>query len=179
MIEKNYLDAIIENIDSIDLESDSIKVGFAIMNLQMKRHKVITDKMLEFYLHVRIKELGLKNICKNIIVTLGESTEFGHYTLEGDIQKGGTLKIYSKYLKTKFEKFKKESTEEVVNDVINLNYFIGLSHECAHALEMKKFKPLMEELDAIAWFKEITSNKELNYYYRNGILHNNIRDKQS
>lgn len=178
MIEDSYLNTIINNIDDIDLESNIIKVGFSIMSLQIKSHKVITDAMIKFYLYVRIKELNLKGVCKNIIVTLGESDEFGHYTLDGDIQKGGTLKIYSEYLKKRFEELKKEFPEECINDVINLYYFLFLSHECAHALKMGKFKYVMDELDAIICFKEIASNKELNYYYRNHILHSHIGEKQ-
>lgn len=175
---ENYLNTVIENIEDIELECKSIKICYALMSLQMKRHKVLTNKMIEFYLHTRVKELNLKTVCKNVIVTLGKSDEFGHYTLERDIQKGGTLKIYSEYLKTKFEKYKKEFTEDGTNDVINLYYLICLSHECLHSLKMKKFKPLMEKLDVLQWFEEIVSNKELNYFYRNKMLSNSVGDEK-
>ena len=98
LMEYVYLNTLIENIDLLPLDSKSIKIGLNLMAIQMKRHQILTMKMIEFYLYYRIKELNLKSVCKNVIVTLGSSNHFGHYTVDGEIVKGGTLRIYYEYL---------------------------------------------------------------------------------
>ncbi len=169
-----YLRTLIENIDFLDLKSDAIKYGLDLMTMQMQHHEVLTNEMVEFYLYYRIKELNLKDTCKNVFVSAEESNVFGYYTLEGNGLKGGTLKIYSKYLTNLFGKYTKKWTREGINDIINLNYIRMLSHELKHNLKMQKCGKKLENSDAIQFFNQIGTNKEINYYTRNSILQNRV-----
>lgn len=130
----NYLNTIIENINDIDLENKSIKICFSIINLQLKYHEALTNKMIEFYSHVRLKELNLKNACKNVIVTLGKSNRFGTYTAKDEVLGMGVLKIYSEYLPKKLREYNPKCSSKLINLNINLKSLRLLSHEFAHIL---------------------------------------------
>lgn len=170
LMEYVYLNTLIENIDLLPLDSKSIKIGLNLMTIQMKRHQILTMKMIEFYLYYRIKELNLKSVCKNVIVTLGSSNHFGHYTLEGEILGGGVLRIYYEYLINLFQKYNQSFCYEGINDVININFLEFISHELKHALQMFQFKRITEKLDNTQYFETIYTNKEINYFLRNGTL---------
>lgn len=179
-----YLSTVIENIEALDLESNSIKVCFAIMKLQMKQHQILTMKMIEFYLYARLKELNLTSICRNIIVTLDvgeeESKEFGYYTMDGDILKGGTLRINYEYLINIFSRVNKTTniSEKQLNDVININFLEMLSHELGHAMDIQNFFKTTENLDEIEWLMTTYTNKQCNYHLRNDKLQDKIGNKE-
>ncbi len=169
-----YLNTVIENIEDLNLESNSIKVCFAIMKLQMKQHQILTMKMIEFYLNARLKELNLTDVCKNVIVTLDigeeESKIFGHYTTDGDILKGGTLRINYEYLINLFSKPNFALNNNELSDVINVNFLEDLSHELGHVIYKQKFSRTIKNVDVVEWFTTISTDKQCNYHYRNGSL---------
>ena len=175
-----YLSTVIENIDSLSLESNSIKISFAIMRIQMKQHKILTMKMKEFYLHARLKELNLKDTCKNVIVTLDigeeDSEIFGYFTIDGDIVKGGTLKIYYEYLIKLFTKANKNlniSNNKLI-DVININFLNILSHELGHVVFKQNFLKIIANSEGIEWLAKTNTNKLCNYHLRNELLKDKI-----
>lgn len=183
-LENAYLKSIIENRKAIDLNEKSIKCGLGIIGLHMQKQELLTPKMIEFYLYYRIKELNLESICKNVIVTLDigeeESKMFGHYTMDGDILKGGTLRINYEYLINIFSRVNKTIgiSDKQLNDVININFLEMLSHELGHAMDMQNFFKITENLDAVDWLMTTYTNKHCNYNLRSTELQDKMGTKE-
>ncbi len=164
---QRYLDEIIKNMDSFPMSCVSIESAFEILRIQMKNHEVLTPKMVEFYLLFRTKELNLRNICKDVIVTFGGNYSLGRYTLLGDIGKNGTLKINYEDLMSSFEKYRGKIPEKELNDTINILMLPMLSHELHHAIDMKEYLEITKNKENEEFINIVTTNKVVNREIRN------------
>lgn len=169
-MEYTYLQTLIGNIDFLELDSEAIKIGLELMKMQMKKCQLLTTTMVEFYLYYRVKELNLESVCKNIVVTLGKSNKFGHYSYNGDILKGGTLRIYYEYLINIYQRCNQTLKYKEINDVININFIEFLSHELNHALKMQYFENIYQKYDELQSYGIFLKNREANYSIRNSAL---------
>lgn len=52
-----YLNEIVENNEEISLESNIDSVGIALMNYSFKNHQLLSNKLIEFYILYRLKDL--------------------------------------------------------------------------------------------------------------------------
>lgn len=175
-MEYTYLQTLIGNIDFLELDSSAIKIGLELMKMQMKKCQVLTTTMIEFYLYYRVKELNLESVCKNIVVTLGKSNKFGHYSYNGDILKGGTIRIYYEYLINIYQKYNYASKDEI-NSFINIKSIEFLSHELNHVLRMQYFENITKNLDELQIYGIFLENKEVNYIIRNSSLLHKIGEE--
>lgn len=105
---------------------------------------------------------------------------FGHYTMDGDILKGGTLRINYEYLINIFSRVNKTIgiSDKQLNDVININFLEMLSHELGHAMDMQNFFKITENLDAVDWLMTTYTNKQCNYNLRSTELQDKMGTKE-
>lgn len=164
---QRYLDEIIKNMDSFPMSCASIERAFEILRIQMKNHEVLTPKMVEFYLLFRTKELNLRSICKDVIVTLGGDFGLAKYSLAGGVCKNGTLKINYEDLMSSFEKYRGKIPEKALNDTINILMLPMLSHELHHAIDMKEYLEIKKNKENEEFINIITTNKVVNREIRN------------
>lgn len=171
---ERYLETVIENIEDIDLEDKCIKVCFILMNLQMRNYQVLTHNMIKFYLHTRIKELNLQDVCKNVLVSSGKSDCFGKYVYKDVFLNAGILRIFSEYFPNWMKKYCPECDMKAINLNVNLMSIRGFSYEIAHILISKEYFSI-ESLD---WLQSCFTNKKNNYLYRGSQLRNRMGNEK-
>lgn len=160
-----YLNEIIENNEEISLESNINSVGIALMNYSFKNHQLLSNKLIEFYILYRLKDLKVQDLCKRVVISDEKSSIFGYYQASNDI-----LKIYSSYLSERFEPILKENNfndRDAINDFLNLNLLKSISHELGHVVIYREVDAFQKKLTT---YDQLQSNIAFYYWYKNGSL---------
>lgn len=158
-----FLDKMIENMDSIPNESECLKSVFEILRTQMKSHKLMTPKMIEFYCCYYIKKENVEDFCQHVIVTLGKGKNTAFYTLTGyNNWKNGTLKIYYENMIEEYKNFKQKISDDIINDLVNLNMIHILTHEAKHIMDRKEDAFLTNNISIENFYDLVFKNKLIN-----------------
>ncbi len=86
------------------------------MNYSIKNHQLLSNKLIEFYILYRLKDLKVQDLCKQVVISDEKSSIFGYYQASNDI-----LKIYNSYLSRRFEPILKENNyndRDAINDFL-------------------------------------------------------------
>lgn len=162
----NYLCYISQDYYNIGL-GDLIDINIiSIMKYYLKNHQILNNDTLKCYILFHLKELNLQNYCKNIIVDDSDSNIFGYYQ-----ESTKELRIYSKYLSKRYSPILKEYNivdEKSINDFLNLNMLIYISHELGHVVRGRKTEKFQKDKKN---YLDIKDDCELYYWFKNGILH--------
>lgn len=165
-----YIERIIEKDKEINISNNINAIGIKMMNYYYKNHKKLSDKLMEFYIRFRLKDLNLQNCCKRIIISKDNKNIFGrHHELTN------TLEIFSNYLiKRLREIFNKQNftDENVINDFVNLWELEMLSHELGHIVRYKEWKEFETKKEFLK------DNSSLYYWYKDHLLHLLVGDEQ-
>lgn len=169
-----YLNEIIKNKEEISLESNINSVGIALMNYCFKKHQLLSNRLIEFYILYRLKDLNVQDLCKRVVISNEKSSIFGYYQAFD-----GVLKIYSSYLSGRFEPMLKENNytdRNAINDFLNLYLLKFISHELGHVV-------IHKEVDAFhknfITYDQLQSDIAFYYWYKNGSLRLSLGDEKS
>lgn len=142
---------------------DNLSLGISMIGYALKNHVLLSDTMITFYILSRIKELGLEDMCENILSDPKESSTFGYYQASTK-----TLCMYSNYLKTRFAPIFKENKieeEKDISDFLNLIMIDSISHELGHVFRNKEVEKISTMQD-----DEQIGQSSYYYWYKNGLV---------
>ncbi len=168
-----YMEKIIEKDQEINFDSDINAIGIKMMNYYYKNHKKLSNKLMEFYIRFRLKDLNLQNCCQRIIIS--KDNEDNEDTCGRYHELTGTLEIFSNYLTKRLREIFNRlnfNNEHMINDFINLSELEILSHELGHIVRYKEWKEFETKEETLK------DNKSLYYWYKDHLLHLLLGDKK-
>lgn len=135
LISKIFFDYFNENIKEFELEDETFKCAFELMNYNIKNNLEINTEMFEFYVKYRIKELNLEDFVYKVII--GEETKLlgGYNPLLKELVID--IGIIRKDFNESFGEVNVPKKE--YNNFINLTALKTISHELYHAKTWKNF----------------------------------------
>lgn len=113
------------------------------MNYSFKNHRLLSNKLIEFYILYRLKDLKVQDLCKRVVISDEKSSVFGYYQASN-----GVLKIHSNYLRERLEPILKNNSLDAINDFINLYLLKSISHELGHVVIYREVDTFQKKLDA-------------------------------
>lgn len=132
-----YFEAINELINSLELDNPLIEIGIRIMNDSLKKHIIIPEVMIKFYILYRTKELELENYVKNVETPSATNIP----GTAAYVRKSKAIEIYYNRIMDLFKNLQSDfqtDTKEDLNDYLNIDILTRISHELGHAIADKK-----------------------------------------